>query len=140
MVSVKPDDENFVTIGGTNIYKIEDILNDETFTRIGGYISNTSYGLYNTGGVEHHPDIHALVFDPNNPNIFFSGTDGGVHKTSDVNAEEIAWESLNNNYITYQFYHVALDPTTESNLVIGGTQDNGTKYGGTDVGDRKSVV
>lgn len=134
VVSVKPDDENFVTIGGTNIYKIEDILNDETFTRIGGYISNTSYGLYNTGGVEHHPDIHALVFDPNNPNIFFSGTDGGVHKTSDVNAEEVAWESLNNNYITYQFYHVALDPTSESNLVIGGTQDNGTKYGGTDVG------
>jgi len=72
VVSVKPNDENFVVIGGTNAYKIEDITTDATFTRIGGYVSNTSYGLYQG----HHPDIHALVFDPNNNNILYSGTDG----------------------------------------------------------------
>ena len=71
VVSVKPDDENFVVIGGTNAYKIEDIVTNSTFNRIGGYVSNTSYGLYSVGGVDHHPDIHALIFDPNNENVLF---------------------------------------------------------------------
>ena len=84
--------------------------------------------------MKHHPDIHALVYDPNNANILFSGTDGGVHKTTDINVDQVAWQNLNNNYITYQFYHIAMDPTTGSNFVMGGAQDNGTKYGGTDVG------
>ena len=134
VVSVKPDNENFLVIGGTNAYKIEDVVNDATFTRIGGYVSNSSYGLYNNGGVDHHPDVHALVFDPNNSDVLFSGTDGGVHKTTDINDATISWENLNNNYQTYQFYHVAIDPLTGGNLVIGGAQDNGTKFGGTDVG------
>jgi len=134
VLSVKPDDENFVVIGGTNIYKIEDILNDVTFSRIGGYVSNTSYGLYEFGGDTHHPDIHALVFDPNNTDVLFSGTDGGVHKTIDVFANTVTWVNLNNNYQTYQYYHVALDPLTGGNTVFGGAQDNGTTRGGTDVG------
>lgn len=131
VVSVKPDDENFVTIGGTNAYKIENLVSDATFTRIGGYANNLGYGTYNVGGIEHHPDIHALVYDPNNANVLFSGTDGGVHKTTDINADQVAWESLNNNYMTYQFYHIAIDPLQGSDLVLGGAQDNGTKYGGT---------
>jgi len=134
VVEVKPDDEDFVVIGGTNAYKIADIVNDATFVRIGGYASNFSYAIYSVGGTEHHPDIHALEFDPNNNDVLFSGTDGGVHSTPDITAGSIPWTSLNNNYQTYQFYHVALDPTTGSNAVIGGAQDNGTKIGGTDVG------
>ena len=134
VVSVKADDENFVVIGGTNVYKIEDIETDATFVRIGGYASNTTYAPYSVGGVDHHSDIHALEFDPFNDAILFSGTDGGVHKTLDITATSIEWASLNNDYVTYQFYHVALDPTTGSNFVFGGTQDNGTKYGGTDIG------
>ncbi|MFK5877988.1 MAG: T9SS type A sorting domain-containing protein [Flavobacteriaceae bacterium] len=134
VVSVKPDNENFVTIGGTNVYKIEDITVDATFVRIGGYISNLSYSLYNFGGTEHHSDIHALEFDPNNSNVLYSGTDGGVHKTLDINPDDIAWVNLNNNYKTYQYYHVALDQTNGSNAIIGGAQDNGTTVGGTDLG------
>jgi photosystem II stability/assembly factor-like uncharacterized protein len=128
VVSVKPDNENFVVIGGTNTYKIDNILTDATFIRIGGYISNTSYALYEN----HHPDIHVLEFDPNNNNVLYSGTDGGVHETADIAAATISWESLNNNYITYQYYHVALDPLEGSNIVVGGAQDNGTTVGGTD--------
>jgi len=122
-----------VVIGGTNTYKIGDITVDATFVRIGGYTSNSSYGLYSVGGVSHHPDIHALEFDPNNSNVLFSGTDGGVHKTIDINAGAVAWGNLNNNYLTYQYYHVALDPDG-SNATIGGAQDNGTTIGGTDNG------
>ncbi|MDY8135308.1 T9SS type A sorting domain-containing protein [Aquimarina sp. 2201CG5-10] len=136
IVNVKPDDPNFVVIGGTNAYKIEDIVNDVTFTRIGGYRNNQNFALYDlgVGGDRHHPDIHALVFDPNNTNILFSGTDGGVHRTDDITAGTIAWTNLNNNYQTYQFYHVATDPTAGSDIVIGGAQDNGTTGGGTSFG------
>ena len=134
VVSVKPDNENFVVIGGTNVYKIENIVNDATFVRIGGYADNFGYALYSVGGVNHHSDIHALEFDPNNDDILYSGTDGGVHKTVDISAATIPWQSLNNGYVTYQYYHVALDPQSGSNIVIGGAQDNGTTRGGTDAG------
>ena len=74
-----------------------------------------------------------MVFDPNNANVLFSGTDGGVHRTNNVNASAV-WENLNNNYQTYQYYHVALDPQNGGNVILGGAQDNGTTFGGTDAG------
>jgi hypothetical protein len=134
VVSVKPDNENFVTIGGTNAYKIEDITTDAMFSRIGGYKDNTGYYNYDQGGVEHHPDIHVLEFDPNDNKILYTGTDGGIHKTTDITLSLIPWQSLNNNYITYQFYHVTLDPLEGSDMVLGGAQDNGTTFGGIDAG------
>ncbi|WOD42165.1 T9SS type A sorting domain-containing protein [Hwangdonia lutea] len=130
VVSVKPDDEDFVLIGGTNAYKIEDIVVDATFTRIGGYASAAGYASYSN----HHADIHALVFSPFSSNVLFSGTDGGVHATADITAATVAWSSLNNNYQTYQFYHVSIDPDSGSDFVIGGAQDNGTTVGGTSIG------
>ncbi len=129
-VSVKPDDQNFVIIGGTNAYRINNITTDDTFDRIGGYINNFGYGLYNLGGGDiHHPDIHDLVFSPFDDNLLYSGTDGGVH-SADITASTVGWTNLNNNYQTYQYYHVAMDPQSGSNLVIGGAQDNGTTLGG----------
>lgn len=134
VVSVKSDNENFVVIGGTNAYKIEDISSDASFLRIGGYANNLDYSVYNEGGVDHHPDIHVLEFDPNNNNILYSVTDGGVHKTNNITNASIEWVNLNNDYVTYQFYHVDLTPTMGSDFVFGGAQDNGTVYGGTDAG------
>ena len=134
VVSVKPDDENLVVIGGTNAYKINNITTDATFVRIGGYANNSGYSPYFLlGSNEHHPDIHELHFDPHNSSRLFSGTDGGVHRTPNIGFAQIGWTSLNNDYLTYQYYHVAMDPTTGSNIVFGGAQDNGSTYGGTDV-------
>ncbi|MFD0862806.1 T9SS type A sorting domain-containing protein [Sungkyunkwania multivorans] len=131
VVSVKPDDQNFVVIGGTNAYKIADITTDPEFIRIGGYVSELSYGLYNAGGVNHHPDIHAMVFDPTNTSILYTGTDGGIHRTDNVGAATVTWVNLNNDYQTYQYYDVGIDPLVGSNGTIGGAQDNGTTIGGT---------
>jgi len=136
VVSVKPDDENFVVIGGTNAYKKEDITdNSSRFIRIGGYFSDSQYGYYNAGtGVDHHPDIQDFVFSPSNPNVLFSATDGGLHRTDDVTQATVGWQNLNNFYQTHQFYHVAIDPLMDSDIVLGGAQDNGTNIGGTDFG------
>jgi hypothetical protein len=86
------------------------------------------------GGVSHHPDVQTLVFKPTAVNQLFSGTDGGIHRTVDVNAASVNWVNLNNNYITYQYYHAYLDPLNGSNAIIGGAQDNGTTANGTSLG------
>jgi len=141
VVSVKPSDENFVIIGGTNIYKINDITSDAMFSRIGGYRGPGTYALYNEGGVSHHPDIHAFAWDLNDDSIMYSGTDGGVHKTNNVNSNFVQWVNLNNNYLTYQYYHVNMLNQVGSDYIIGGAQDNGTTIGGLDAnqGDNSSM-
>ncbi|MBT8310710.1 MAG: T9SS type A sorting domain-containing protein, partial [Flavobacteriaceae bacterium] len=130
VVNVKPDDQHFVVIGGTNAYKIEDITTDVMFSRIGGYASPDGYASYDVGDT-HHPDIHALVFNPFNTSEMYSGSDGGIHITNNINAASVAWSNLNNNFQTYQYYHVGIDPMTGSDGIIGGSQDNGTSVGGT---------
>ncbi len=134
-LAVKPDDENFVVIGGTSAYKKEDITDSSSrFQKIGGY-GDSEFGFYDEGtGVVHHPDIQYLVFNQNSPDILFSATDAGVHRTDNVSAPVVGWQDLNNNYQTYQFYHVDIDPLTGSDIVIGGSQDNGTTVGGTGFG------
>ena len=45
----------------------------------------------------------------------------------DVAAVPRKWTSLNNGYLTTQFYTIAIDPSgTYPDLIMGGTQDNGT--------------
>lgn len=125
-IAVKPDDPNTVFIGGTNVYRSTNgFTSTATTTRIGGYAAAGTYALYSN----HHPDIHFLTFGQGGAagedNILFTGTDGGVHR-GDITAPTVSWTSLNNDYVTYQYYHAAIDPTTGSNTLIGGTQDNGT--------------
>jgi len=138
-INVKPDDENYVVIAGTSAYRIENIETDPTFEIIGGYdpqlIAQNQSGIYTTpNGDIHHPDVHDLVFNPFDPNTLFTGTDGGVHRTDDVNAPEVDWVNLNNDYLTYQYYDVFLDQLEGSDFVLGGAQDNGTTAGGVSVG------
>ncbi|WP_088324589.1 T9SS type A sorting domain-containing protein [Polaribacter tangerinus] len=137
VVSVKPDNENFVVIGGTNIYKINNITTDTTFKRIGGYKDANGYELYSN----HHPDIHAVAWGLTDSNILYSGTDGGVHETTNVSSETVSWNNLNNNYLTYQYYHINMMNESGSDIVIGGAQDNGTTIGGTNFGrpDKSSM-
>ncbi|MEZ4775317.1 MAG: T9SS type A sorting domain-containing protein [Bacteroidia bacterium] len=122
VVAVKPDNASTVFVGGTNIYRSTDgFTSTSNTTRIGGYANTSGYAKY----TNHHPDIHALTFAPNNNDVLYSGTDGGIH-SADITAGTPSWTSLNNDYVTYQYYHVAIDPTTGSDVVIGGAQDNGT--------------
>lgn len=128
VVAVKPDDENFVVIGGTNAYRSTNgFASTGATTRIGGYASSSSYSLY----AEHHPDIHTFAFHPATSTIMVSGDDGGIHRTSDITAATVVWTNLNNEYTTYQYYHIALSPVISSAIAIGGTQDNGTTYNST---------
>ena len=124
-VTVKPNDENYVVVAGTNIYRSDDGFATAATTsanKIGGYANNTTYAQY----TNHHSDVHALVFEPGSNLRLTSGSDGGIHVTTDVTATEVSWTSLNNNYQTYQYVYVSIDPTIGSTKYIGGAQDNGT--------------
>ena len=128
LVTVKPDQPNVVFIGGTNIYRSTDgFSTPNNITFLGGYNETTElpiFTLYPT----HHPDQHVLFFDPQNPSIMYSGNDGGLYRTNNCMANEVVWESLNHGYVTTQFYTVAVDHAVSNNVIIGGLQDNGTRY------------
>ena len=77
-----------------------------------------------------HPDSHALAIAKNNRNILFTGNDGGIWRTDNATGAGIVWTSLNAALNITQFQAVALHPT-DPNILIGGTQDNGTnKFAG----------
>lgn len=129
VIKVKPDNENVVFIGGTNLYRSTDgfaIRNNTAW--IGGYNSTAGDSLSRDLVYgHHHPDQHALVFFPSNPSILLSGHDGGVSKTTDCMANAVAWAYLNNGYKTTQFYTIAIDHATKGNdVIVGGMQDWGT--------------
>ncbi|MEZ4700026.1 MAG: T9SS type A sorting domain-containing protein [Rhodothermales bacterium] len=129
-LAVKPDDENFLVLGGTNLYRSANAFAtralDRTDTWIGGYdAADNDFGIYDN----HHPDQHVLVFDPTNPNRLYTGNDGGVYMTNDVTrAGAVLWEDRNRGYTVSQFYTVALPRSSQDPRVAGGTQDNGTPY------------
>ncbi len=80
-----------------------------------------------------HADEHSLFFD--GAGNIYTGNDGGVWKRSSSLAAGSAWTNLNNAPLnTLQFQGIAVHPT-DRNLMIGGTQDNGTEYQQTSAGN-----
>ncbi|HEY4845019.1 MAG TPA: exo-alpha-sialidase [Candidatus Dormibacteraeota bacterium] len=98
-----------------------------------------------------HPDQHALVFLPGNPNVWFEGSDGGLVRSSGayvdassqcagrvmgpashltcqrlLSAIPTRLFSLNSGLNTLQFQHLAANPQNPTGELQGGTQDNGT--------------
>ena len=71
-----------------------------------------------------HSDIHDVVFDINNSDVLYSGTDGGIYRSWDGGT---TFEIVENLPLS-QFYHISVDNETPYN-VYGGLQDNGSWYG-----------
>ncbi|MDQ1266342.1 MAG: hypothetical protein QG635_1494, partial [Bacteroidota bacterium] len=69
-----------------------------------------------------HADHHDLWFVPGT-NRLYSGNDGGIYRTTNGGTN---WTWLGSGLITTQFYRLGLS-STNSNLIIAGSQDNGTK-------------
>ncbi|MEP1152258.1 MAG: T9SS type A sorting domain-containing protein [Balneola sp.] len=136
---VHPTDPDIVVIGGTNLFRSEDGFtttpddddsngitdsNEKSDYWIGGYSKANNIAQY----TNHHPDQHAVVFDPNDSNRIFSSHDGGISVADDITSFSILWDDLNNGYNVTQFYTVSLHPDAGDDRIIGGTQDNGSPY------------
>lgn len=126
-ITVKPNDPNFVILGGTSMYRSTNGFASTAATSwIGGY-GNTLPTL--TFYPNSHPDIHNLVFNPVNSNEAIGADDGGIRMTGDITTpgSTVVWSHLN-NYQTLQYYRVTLDPDAGVNNFAGGAQDNGTQF------------
>ncbi|MDR8389628.1 T9SS type A sorting domain-containing protein [Aliifodinibius sp. S!AR15-10] len=139
VVRVKPDNPNFVFVGGVNLFRStdgfatapldsnddgEDDASEKDKYWIGGYAKVNNVSQYSN----HHPDQHILAFDPNDPNNVWSGHDGGLSYTDDITASAVNWTDRDEGYVTSQFYTVAIPNDPENPSVVGGTQDNGSPY------------
>jgi len=130
IVKVKPDDENFVIIGGVNLNRSTDgFATNSNTTWIGGYVtSNDSYAKY----PNHHPDQHSLIFMASDSKVVIMGSDGGINKTTDITSntsveEPVVWSVLNNGYLTTQSYAIGIDGESYyDHKLMSGFQDNGT--------------
>jgi hypothetical protein len=130
VIAVKPDDPNFVILGGTNLYRSTDGFSSPNNTRfIGGYEEGIELPVIR-GYKNHHPDQHVLFFHPTNSNILYSGNDGGVYRTDNISeVDTIHWTTLNKGYLTTQFYTLAIDQSLSNDpVIIAGAQDNGTWF------------
>ncbi|WP_420580480.1 flagellar basal body rod modification protein [Reichenbachiella sp.] len=121
-IKVHPSDPNTVFIGGTNLYRSTDgFTTSSNIAQIGGYDTESVSQPYEN----HHPDQHELIF-LSGTNQMLSSNDGGVFKTFNNKAETVSWSSLNNGYVTSQYYTIAVSKDQGRNEMIGGMQDNGT--------------
>lgn len=123
-ISIKPDDESIVLIGGTCLYRSTDGFTSLNNTAvIGGYdFDKEPLPLYENSWV----DQQIIRFLPSNNDMVFIGNDGGVRRIIDILQDEPEWEPLNQDYATTQFYTIALDPTIGSDpMFLGGLQDRG---------------
>lgn len=127
VLGVKPDDEDVVFVGGTNLYRsVNGFLDTFNTTHIGGYAIEWDTNYHYRHGI-HYPDQQAIIFDPSNPDRMISTADGGIFRTDSCGAPTWTWQSLNHGYVTSQFYGIAIDHgTMGSEEVIGGLQDRGT--------------
>ncbi len=124
-LQVSPTDPDFLIAGSTNLYRSTDgFSTTSNYKRIGGYAGPSDYSVY----LNHHPDLHAGAFLLGSNTIYYSGNDGGVQRTNDINASTVSWTSLNNGYNVTQFYSISLAPESGSDVMMGGCQDNGTYY------------
>ncbi len=129
-LTVKPDNDNVLFIGGTNLHRV--LLNEtdpeRKFRRAGGYgrgffLSNSFYYP------NHHPDVHGIYYAPGNNSTLFTASDGGIHKSSTTDmADTIRWTPHGSELQTMQYQFVNIVPDPEFDWMIGGAQDNGTQY------------
>ena len=112
ILAVNPSDSNSVFAGGIDLWKSTD----------GGSSWNQISNWYRANGYQYiHADFHAIAFDPNNSNVVYVGTDGGIFKSTDGGA---SWVVKNNNLDVTQFYYGTTSP--DCGTYYGGSQDNGT--------------
>lgn len=115
-----PVDENVV-------YSVETVTK---ITRDGGKTWN------NLGNNSRHVDDHALWIDPDDPEHFLIGGDGGIYESFD-GGENYHFKA---NLPVTQFYRVNVDNDTPFYNVYGGTQDNNTIGGPSRNTSRQGVV
>jgi PKD repeat protein len=117
LLSVDPNDDSTVIMGGIDIYKTTN--GGTSWTQISEWT-----GANNLPKV--HSDQHIASFRTTGSDTILIGNDGGLYLIKDFSSANPSFKDLNTGYNVTQFYTCALNPVRHSNEFLGGTQDNGT--------------
>ena len=112
-LAVKPTDNQIVVTGGIVLFK--SINGGNSFSDC--TLSSGSDDNYV------HADCHALAYNPLN-NYLYCATDGGFYRSTN---DGESWTAIYDGISVTQFYHFD-DYDDNPNCLMGGSQDNGTKY------------
>jgi hypothetical protein len=112
-VCVSRTDAQDLITGGINCWM-------STNGGVGWTISSHWYEAGNTIGYT-HADIHALEVNPLN-NWVYCGSDGGFYRSTNFGLD---WTDLSPGIACTQWYRIE-GTESNSNLLVGGTQDNGS--------------
>jgi len=112
VLSVHPINPDIVWAGGIDMYRSDD--GGRFWKQMSNWYRHPRYTYV-------HADIHAIIFDPANPEIILAATDGGLFRSRDGGRN---FEELSAGMVTVQFHSGT--PHPYSDMVIGGTMDNGT--------------
>ena len=111
-IDVHPTNPDIVNLGGSpTLVQARSTNGGASFTTN----PQTAVGL--------HVDSHALAIAKSDPDVVYFGSDGGIYRSDDAG---ITWTTLNiEDFSATQFQSLATHPS-DGELMIGGTQDNGT--------------
>ena len=116
-IVVDPENAELVYVLGYNLWSLTATASN------GYYIANqlTNQSVYYMPDYI-HVGIHTMVFNPNNSQECYVGTDGGVYKASG----RFTFSNCNRNYTTSRMFSVA--PSGKDTRVLAGGLDHGTVY------------
>ena len=112
-----------ILIGGIDVWRWKQTVNNPPS---GGFRKVSQWFVDPSSSIYVHADNHEMEWDNNGR--FYSGSDGGVSVSNNVDAtnpDAIEWFVANRGYNVTQFYGIAFD---KFGAVMGGAQDNGTLY------------
>lgn len=112
-IAVDPSDKNHLVVAAIDVYQSLD--GGATWARI--------TAVYGGPQPYIHPDQHGLFFREGFAQDFVITNDGGIWFTMDNGA---SYSERNNGYRVTQYYAMDIEQTAGSNVIIGGTQDNGS--------------
>ncbi len=118
IVQVDPNDESTLFVGGINLHRSQDT--GTSWQKMSQWYGGTQYPYV-------HADQHQIIFRPGSSTEALFGHDGGVSISLNLTANAPNFSNRNAAYNTTQFYAGAISPSTGSNQMSAGSQDNGTQ-------------
>ncbi len=126
ILAVDPNDSLTVYAGAINWFRSTN--GGSNWTQISKWANNANMNTLSCPYV--HADQHAFVFKPGSSSTCIIGSDGGVFYSSNITnaaSSSSAIVDRNNGYITTQYYWGDQASGSGSNVMIAGSQDNGTQ-------------
>jgi hypothetical protein len=127
VIEVDPTDDTKIYAGGIDLFRSTN--SGGTWKQISKWSNNNNLGALTVPLV--HADQHAWAFHPTDANKAIIGNDGGVYYASSLSGAEsstIAIQERNKDYNVTQFYHGEIGQSASNELLLSGSQDNGTQF------------